>query len=538
MLSKIWIKFKNFLKILSLLFINILLVFFPDKKDKSEKINEEKNKKALEKSTEKKREQSNSETSNTNESRSLFEETYVKEYFTEEEIKEKIQKAFEKETKFKIQDLERKENYKETEKKVFKKIQEKKYRKDEKQQLDSVIQIEVKKEAEKFKEKPQEIKNESINLDEAPVILKKENVSVLKNLELETENEEIKEDENKNFHEREEGVLEIPSKKEVKQDDFIEENLQIGSEIPENVEEPVFRDISQNPDILPLASTPVVMRVNQILEEEMSEEKQYDHLEEKIALRETQLRVFLKEELDEAKKEQAKNELKKIEVLKKDMNEQKELVLDEEIIQLEEKIPLKEKELVLTELKDMQDKQVKEMEEEIFKEFENKSEEYIKNMEKILVKERIQSLARGIEIPMLLSFPFIKNSYFRIFTASLFLHNHLSFLRNLLWRTPRNYLKSDLSSLDKGKDALKKSQDMIAKNILLFSQIEQNIFSKYPELQEDEEFLNQLDDIKVRLLTDYYILKRKEEKINQNLEKIKGQTRKLKKWQRRENHLG
>ena len=69
---------------------------------------------------------------------------------------------------------------------------------------------------------------------------------------------------------------------------------------------------------------------------------------------------------------------------------------------------------------------------------------------------------------------------------------------------------------------------MIAQNILLFSQIEQDIFSKYPELKEDEEFLSEIDAIKVKLYTDYFKLKRKEEKITRNLEKIKGQTRKLK----------
>lgn len=314
---------------------------------------------------------------------------------------------------------------------------------------------------------------------------------------------------------------------EEKQDVLNENDLKVTSEVQETGES-TFSDILETPVVLPLISSPILMAVNQELEKENLEEKNYEHLEEKMALQETQLRVLLKEEADEVKKEQVKEELKKIEVLKKDVNEQKELEMSEENKELEEKIPMEEKELVLTELKEVQEKQVKELEEGIFKEFENKSEEQIRNIEKILVKERIQSLARGVEIPMLLSFPFIKNTYFRFFTAGLFLHNHLSFLRNLMWRTPRNYDKIDLSSLHKGKDALKKSQNMIAQNIVLFSQIEQDIFSKYPELKEDEEFLNEIDAIKVKLYTDYYKLKRKEEKMARDLEKIKGQTRKLK----------
>ena len=64
--------------------------------------------------------------------------------------------------------------------------------------------------------------------------------------------------------------------------------------------------------------------------------------------------------------------------------------------------------------------------------------------------------------------------------------------------------------------------------ILTFSQIEQDIFSKYPELKDDEEFLSQIDAIKVKLYTDYFKVKKKKEKMAKNLEKIKGQTRKLK----------
>ena len=222
------------------------------------------------------------------------------------------------------------------------------------------------------------------------------------------------------------------------------------------MEESTFSDILETSVDLLLIPSPILMVVNQELEKENLAEKNYEHLEEKIALQEPQLRVLLKEEAYEIKKEQGK-----------------------------------------------------ELEEKIFKEFEifeNKSVEQIRNIEKI------QSLARGVELPLLLSFPFIKNTYFRFFTAGLFVHNHLFFLRNLLWRTSRNYDKIDLSSLHKGRDALKKSQNMIAQNILLFSQIEQDIFSKYPELKEDEEFLSQMDAVKVKLYTDYFKVKRKEEK--------------------------
>ncbi len=535
--NKVWEKCKNFLKILGLLFINFFLLFFPDKKNENIK-----KKNASTKTEEIKKDnfhenKENLEEDNdsSEEARNLFTETYVS-FFSELEIREKIKKAFEKETKLEIKKLNKEEEkeYKEIEKKIFEKIQEKKYKKDEEKELDLDIKMETKKEVEKHKEKKQvldEEKEEVVKdvriLDNSWVIERKDDTSTLDFPKLEVVIEEKEVDERKKSNKIEDVILEPPSKEE-KKDVLDMEDSKVTSEVHEKEKESAISDILESPAVLPLISSPILMMVNQELEKEDLEEKQYDHLEEKIALQETQLRVLLKEEADEVKKEQVKEELKKIEVLKKDMNEQKELELGEENKELEEKISMEEKELVLTELKEVQEKQVKELEEGIFTEFENKSEEQIKNIEKILVKERIQSLARGIEIPMLLSFPFIKNKYFRVFTAGLFLHNHLTFLRNLLWRTPRNYAKIDLSSLHKGKDALKKSQNMIAQNILLFSQIEQDIFSKYPELKEDEEFLSEIDAIKVKLYTDYFKLKRKEEKITRNLEKINGQTRKLK----------
>ena len=527
--NKVWEKCKNFFKILGILFVNFFLLFFPDKKD----VNEKKKNISVKKEEAKKVETFENkihveeDKASSGDTRNLFAETYVP-FFHEVEIRMKIQKAFEKEAKVEIKSLhgEEEKEYKKIEKKILEKVQEKKYKKDEEKELNLVIKIDVKKEVEKLHEKKEEIIKNDKDLDEVSEIEKKEDFSVLEVSELEVVREESV-DERKLSEKTEEVVLESFSKMEEKQDVLNENDLKVTSEAHE-MEESTFSDILETPVVLPLISSPILMAVNQELEKENLEEKNYEHLEEKIALQETQLRVLLKEEADEVKKEQVKEELKKIEVLKKDMNEQKELEMSEENKELEEKIPMEEKELVLTELKEVQEKQVKELEEGIFKEFENKSEEQIRNIEKILVKERIQSLARGVEIPMLLSFPFIKNTYFRFFTAGLFLHNHLSFLRNLMWRTPRNYDKIDLSSLHKGKDALKKSQNMIAQNIVLFSQIEQDIFSKYPELKEDEEFLSEIDTIKVKLYTDYYKLKRKEEKMARDLEKIKGKTRKLK----------
>ena len=526
--NKVWEKCKNFFKILGILFVNFFLLFFPDKKD----VNEKKKNISVKKEEAKKVETFENkihveeDKASSGDTRNLFAETYVP-FFHEVEIRMKIQKAFEKEAKVEIKSLhEEEKEYKKIEKKILEKVQEKKYKKDEEKELNLVIKIDVKKEVEKLHEKKEEIIKNDKDLDEVSEIEKKEDFSVLEVSELEVVREESV-DERKLSEKTEEVVLESFSKMEEKQDVLNENDLKVTSEAHE-MEESTFSDILETPVVLPLISSPILMAVNQELEKENLEEKNYEHLEEKIALQETQLRVLLKEEADEVKKEQVKEELKKIEVLKKDMNEQKELEMSEENKELEEKIPMEEKELVLTELKEVQEKQVKELEEGIFKEFENKSEEQIRNIEKILVKERIQSLARGVEIPMLLSFPFIKNTYFRFFTAGLFLHNHLSFLRNLMWRTSRNYDKIDLSSLHKGKDALKKSQNMIAQNIVLFSQIEQDIFSKYPELKEDEEFLSEIDTIKVKLYTDYYKLKRKEEKMARDLEKIKGKTRKLK----------
>ena len=527
--NKVWEKCKNFFKILGILFVNFFLLFFPDKKDlkKKKKNISVKKEEAKKVETFENKIHVEEDKASSGDTRNLFAETYVP-FFHEVEIRMKIQKAFEKEAKVEIKSLHGEEvkEYKKIEKKILEKVQEKKYKKDEEKELNLVIKIDVKKEVEKLHEKKEEIIKNDKDLDEVSEIEKKEDFSVLEVPELEVVREESV-DERKLSEKTEEVVLESFSKMEEKQDVLNENDLKVTSEAHE-MEESTFSDILETPVVLPLISSPILMAVNQELEKENLEEKKYEHLEEKIALQETQLRVLLKEEADEVKKEQVKEELKKIEVLKKDVNEQKELEMSEENKELEEKIPMEEKELVLTELKEVQEKQVKELEEGIFKEFENKSEEQIRNIEKILVKERIQSLARGVEIPMLLSFPFIKNTYFRFFTAGLFLHNHLSFLRNLMWRTPRNYDKIDLSSLHKGKDALKKSQNMIAQNIVLFSQIEQDIFSKYPELKEDEEFLSEIDTIKVKLYTDYYKLKRKEEKMARNLEKIKGKTRKLK----------
>lgn len=536
--NKVWEKCKNFFKILVLLVINFFLLFFPDKKEKKvkeEKVfnkNEEiiKDKGVESKKILKEDEESSGET------RNLFTETYVS-FFSELEIRIKIQKTFEKEAKVEISNLTQKEKkeYKELEKKILEKVQEKEYKKNEEKELDFTIKHEVEKVIKEKAEKRQafEEKQEEILMEDKSVIPNVAMQPVFSDAEIFHEvmvKEEKILNENPMFEKKEQRVLDSfdNSKEKEKLDTLEEENLTVVSENLEEIEESVASRVLESTSVVPMLSMPLLAMVNQELDKERLEEKNYEHLEEKITLQETQLRVLFHEEKDEVKKEQVKEELKKIEVLKEDVNDQKKLEMEEENREFEEKIPVEEKELVLRQLKELQEKQGKEMEEGIFKEFEGKSEEQIKNIEKILVKERIQSLARGVEIPLLLSFPFIKNKYFRFFTTGLFLHNHLSFLRNLLWRTPRNYAKIDLSSLHRGKDALKKSQEIIVQNILTFSQIEQDIFSKYPELKDDEEFLSQIDAIKVKLYTDYFKVKRKKEKMAKNLEKIKGQTRKLK----------
>ena len=476
MMKKFWIKCKNFLMIIGLFVIHFFLGLFGEKEEepvKEKRKERREEKKSLVKG--KKKQVRLDEHESSGSSRSLFQE----QFFTEKEIKEKIKKVYEKETKKVVWEYD--SEYEGFEKKIYKKLGVKKYLKEEEKKLDLEIQKEVQENLEKEKvQVPIEenlIQKNEIR-EEKPV----KKIEIVKSREIPL----LKKDEKSSRK----IVKEQPVKKTLEEKEFIQ---------PKKIE------------FVPL------------------EEKEISpFLEEKLEEKVLELQTCILKEKDVGKREILQKELQKIEKVKEDIQVKKEeKVLEED--SLEEVIPQEEKELVFLEIKKLQQKQTEEMEQKLLKSLENKSEEEIKQIEKIVAKERVNKMVKRLEIPLFLAFPFIRNPYFLTFTGGIFFYNHLSFLRNLLWRTPRNYEELSFMGLQRGKDALRESKKITAQNILLFSKILEEIFLKYPELREDEEFLNKVEQIQMNLYKEYFTLEKKEKKLAQKKNKINTQSRKLKK---------
>ena len=206
-------------------------------------------------------------------------------------------------------------------------------------------------------------------------------------------------------------------------------------------------------------------------------------------------------------------EIKELKHTKKEI----ELLKDEELetirVDTEYVITIKEKENVLKELHSMQKSNEEKLKSLELDETVPKINSYLDNYKEYLIRQEINNILNKLTMPLILTFPFIKNKYFRLFTGSVFLHNSINFMRSLLGGPKEDMYPPDLTAIKTGLDALNNYGDYLKINQNSFYKLKEEISLKYPHLMYDEEFVKEINKIEK-------ILNAKEKKYLKDKEKL------------------
>ncbi len=162
-------------------------------------------------------------------------------------------------------------------------------------------------------------------------------------------------------------------------------------------------------------------------------------------------------------------------------------------------------------------------------ELENLSKEKVEKIEKELIKIKLKKASRSLELPSLILLPFIRNRYFFMFTAGIFVNNHFKLLDHLLKHKSVTYTPPLLEHIKKGSDSLEEALNLTITNLSFLNYLEQNILSKYPELPLDEEYLLYINKLRYSLLKNEEKLLKKKQTIEKYNLKYQIKIRKLKK---------
>ena len=160
---------------------------------------------------------------------------------------------------------------------------------------------------------------------------------------------------------------------------------------------------------------------------------------------------------------------------------------------------------------------------------ENLSKEKVEKIEKELIKIKLKKASKILELPSLILLPFIRNRYFFLFTAGIFVNNHFKLLDYLLKHKSLPYTPPELEHLKKGSDSLEEALNLTVTNLSYLNFLEQNILSKYPELSLDEEYLLYINKLRYSLLKNEEKLLKKKQTIEKYNLKYQIKIRKLKK---------
>lgn len=323
-------------------------------------------------------------------------------------------------------------------------------------------------------------------------------------------------------------ILQDISLKEEKIPETYEEkktnNQEIKEEKKELKEEKKYEEI--NHSILTLETEELIKESRNEIEKEELEEKEYETVEQKIEDRIEFLEKLLEKTLKEETKKKVKEELERMRNLKKQIKLSKDVDLENTRLSLEEGISLEELEMIKGKLKELENQNEQEKQEAFLK-LQYKSAEEINKLEKEIIKNTFHKTIKRLQIPLFLSFPFIKNKYFRSFVSGLFVFSSFHFLKRMLFGVPKQN-PIDLSYLKTGHDALKESILLTKNNMASLKNLKEMTFLKYPELKNDEEFLLYLNEMERTLKMNYEKLLKQEKTVNKYFDKTKNLTRKLK----------
>ena len=225
---------------------------------------------------------------------------------------------------------------------------------------------------------------------------------------------------------------------------------------------------------------------------------------------------------------QKEKEIKKLQNTKKEIEFLKDEELETIRKDIEYEVTIREKEMVLDELNN-----IKKNNEEKIKSLEldekiPKINAYLDNYKEYLIRQEISHTLNKLTTPLIFTFPFIKNKYFRLFTGGVFLHNSFHFMKSLLGG-PRNMNNPlDLTTIKTGMDALNSYGDYLRINQSSFYKLKEEISFKYPHLMYDEEFVKEITKIEKILNAKEQKYLKDKEKLNKYFYKGKYMERKLK----------
>lgn len=277
----------------------------------------------------------------------------------------------------------------------------------------------------------------------------------------------------------------------------------------------------QNSQIIDLAQTEI--------QKEDFMEKEYEKIEKLLTDKINDLEDLLNKNLNVEQVNKIQKEINKLKNAKQKVSLHKEKDLEAIRIALESSITLEEKNRIKEKFKKLYESDEVIKHQDLINNIAFKSEEEIKKIEKLLIKESLRKTLKKLEVPLFISFPFIKNRFFRRFVSGLFVFRSFCFIKNILFNDPITYEPLDLSYLERGSDALNESIQITANNINLLEELKRITLLKYPELREDEEFLNYIMKIEIQLKKSHQKLLKQDKVVKKYFNKSKVLIRKRKK---------
>ncbi len=271
---------------------------------------------------------------------------------------------------------------------------------------------------------------------------------------------------------------------------------------------------------------------NEEVKKQEFEDKNYDLIQKQLDYLLNEINKLKIKNLNQSQKEKLVIQENKILTLRNNLliQKQKDISLEQNLLDdsilIDDLNSLEEhlQKLHIEDKLDLQEYMLKSLEE-----LDNLTIDKAKKIEKELLKIKLKKALHSLEIPSLLSLPFIHNKYFMLFTGGLLVNRHLKFFDAILKRKSVDFEPEDISQIKSGSVALESSLFMFQQNIHYLNYLESEAFKKYPELKYDVDYLINLNNLKSKLLRQQERLLKKEKMIEKHNLKLKKKIRKLKK---------
>lgn len=155
--------------------------------------------------------------------------------------------------------------------------------------------------------------------------------------------------------------------------------------------------------------------------------------------------------------------------------------------------------------------------------------ERAKQIEKELLKRKLQDAIKSLELSYYLSLPFLNNRYLLYLTMGIFTNRHLKTFQAVLNRKTVVFEPFLLEHIKRGVHAFYEAIALTEENINYLSILQNQAFDKYPELSRDHEFNNYIEHLRLLLLKSREKLLKKDKMISKYNLKTQKYLRKRKK---------